>query len=67
MATGEVTLLKRCVVGQIETIQAFVTDQGTYPGPLSGIPTTITVTCNVSACDCGSLTTVSLLLACEQQ
>ena len=58
LATGEVTLQTVCVVGQTETIQAFVTDQGTYPGPLSGIPTTITFTCNVSTSLCRSLTAV---------
>ena len=48
LATGDVTLLAQCVEGQTESIQGFLTDQGTYPGPLSGVPATITFTCNVS-------------------
>ncbi|XP_076456453.1 uncharacterized protein LOC143290816 [Babylonia areolata] len=47
LATGDVTLMRQCTAGQTETIQATVTDQGTYPGPLSGVPTSVAFTCNV--------------------
>ncbi|KAL8571328.1 hypothetical protein ACOMHN_050578 [Nucella lapillus] len=45
LATGQLALLRPCEVGQRETIQGLVTDQGQFPGPLTAVPTTIQFRC----------------------
>jgi hypothetical protein len=39
--------MTQCVVGQTESILGHVTDQGTYPGPLEGVPTNINFILNL--------------------
>ncbi|XP_070208242.1 protocadherin 18-like [Littorina saxatilis] len=44
-ATGHVVLTKQCTAGERETFSVYVEDQGTYPGTLQGIPSTVTLFC----------------------
>ncbi|KAH9508295.1 hypothetical protein Btru_050740 [Bulinus truncatus] len=45
MSNGDVVLTQACINGESGSGQATITDQGEYPGPLSGIPATMTLQC----------------------
>ncbi|XP_076456367.1 protocadherin-like protein [Babylonia areolata] len=45
LATGKVVLRTPCQVGVAESVEGRVTDQGTFPGPLSGVPATVSLRC----------------------
>ncbi|XP_059145726.1 cadherin-4-like [Physella acuta] len=45
MSNGNVVLTQPCIDGEYSSGTATIVDQGEYPGPLSGIPATITMTC----------------------
>ena len=40
-------MMTSCAVGQKESFQGYVTDNGEHPGPLDGVPTTIVCECEV--------------------
>ncbi|CAL1535066.1 unnamed protein product [Lymnaea stagnalis] len=45
MSNGNVVLTQACVNGESDSGSATITDMGEYPGPLTGIPATLTLTC----------------------
>ncbi|KAL8571323.1 hypothetical protein ACOMHN_050573 [Nucella lapillus] len=45
LATGHIVLKRQCTAGQKESMAVHVTDQGSYPGPLTGVSTTVSFTC----------------------
>ncbi|PVD31838.1 hypothetical protein C0Q70_07256 [Pomacea canaliculata] len=48
LSDGSVVLTSQCTAGINDDTLAHVTDQGQYPGPLSGVPATVTFSCSVS-------------------
>ncbi|PVD31839.1 hypothetical protein C0Q70_07257 [Pomacea canaliculata] len=48
MSDGSVVLTSQCTAGINDDTLAHVTDQGQYPGPLTGVPATVTFSCSVS-------------------
>ncbi|XP_055871881.1 protocadherin Fat 4-like [Biomphalaria glabrata] len=45
MSNGDVVLTQACVNGESGSGSATITDQGEYPGPLSGVSATLTLQC----------------------
>ncbi|XP_025091433.1 protocadherin-like protein [Pomacea canaliculata] len=46
MSDGSVVLTSQCTAGINDDTLAHVTDQGQYPGPLTGVPATVTFSCS---------------------